>query len=106
LGKDDRPNSAPHISEFRPAAHHTFPKTIKNPNKKQKINTRFKRYLNIFAEDRIRLGKPGTSFRFLSAFTIFAQHGKSVAAKSGKSVLRATFHVLVHNDRLKSDGLP
>lgn len=55
----------------------------KESEQKTKINTRFKRYLSIFAEYR-----------------------KPVAAKSGKSVLRATFHVLVHNDRLKSDGLP
>ena len=27
--------------------------------------------LHIFAEDRMRLGKQGTSSRFLSAFTIF-----------------------------------
>ena len=40
----------------------------KESEQKTKINTRFKRYLNIFAEDRIRLGKPGTSSRFLPAF--------------------------------------
>jgi hypothetical protein len=75
----------------------------KESEQKTKINTRFKRYLNIFAEDRIRLGKPGTSSRFLPAFTIFAQHGKPVAAKS---ILHPAFIVFVHNNRLKSDGLP
>ena len=45
----------------------------KESEQKTKINTRFKRYLNIFAEDRIRLGKPGTSSRFLLAFNIFAR---------------------------------
>ena len=90
----------------------------KESEQKTKINTRFKRYLSIFAEDRrgsvisacmsarlllpfaifdialdrMRLGKPGTSSRFLPAFTIFAQHGKPVAAKSGKIDFAPGFH--------------